>query len=128
MPVVLCIEDDRPGLALRKLLPETKGYLVLTATNDWAGIEPAHRANPDAVVLDFQLPHTDGEQVARVLRHERPGLPICWNRWIALCRELHARHFRRRLEGEYSPGLVNQPGAALRMVTASGRISFCDQH
>jgi len=113
MPVVLPIGDDRLRLALRKLLLETKGCVVLTATNGRAGIEFAHRTNPDAVVLDFQLPHTDGEQVARVLRHEAHRLPICWNRWIALCRELHARHLEGRPEDEYSPGLVNQPRASL---------------
>jgi|SRR5690349_10188484 len=76
MPVVLCIDDDLSGLALRKLLLETKGYVVLTATNGQAGIELARRVSLDAVVLDFQMPHMDGEQVARVLRLDRPTLPI----------------------------------------------------
>lgn len=76
MPVVLCIDDDLTGLALRKLLLETKGYVVLTATNGNAGIELSRRADLDAVVLDFQMPHMDGEQVAKVLRRERPALPI----------------------------------------------------
>lgn len=76
MPVVLCIDDDLTGLALRKLLLETKGHVVLTATNGKAGIELARRVSLDAVVLDFQMPQMDGEQVARVLRQERPTLPI----------------------------------------------------
>ena len=76
MPVVLCIDDDRSGLAFRKLVLETKGYIVLATTSGAAGIQLSRRAHVDAVVLDFQMPNIDGEQVARVLRQEHPTLPI----------------------------------------------------
>jgi CheY-like chemotaxis protein len=76
MPAILCIDDDRNGLALRKLILESKGYVVLAATNGPAGIKLAQRAKVDAVVLDFQMPYMDGEQVARILRHDCPNLPI----------------------------------------------------
>ena len=76
MPVILCIDDDRNGLALRKLMLESKGYVVHAATNGLAGIKLARRAKVDAVVLDFQMPYMDGEQVARILRHDCPNLPI----------------------------------------------------
>ena len=76
MPAILCIDDDRNGLALRKLMLELKGYVVLAATNGPAGIELARRAKVDAVVLDFQMPCMDGEEVARILRHDCPNLPI----------------------------------------------------
>jgi len=76
MPVVLCIDDDHAGLMLRKWMLESKGYQVLTATSGRTGIALARRFNLDAVVLDFQMPHMDGEQVARVLRQRCPKLPI----------------------------------------------------
>lgn len=76
MQIVLCIDDDVMGLALRKLLLETQGYTVLAATGGLAGLEIARRSNLDVVVLDFQMPIMNGEQVARILKHERPGLPI----------------------------------------------------
>ncbi|HUK48064.1 MAG TPA: response regulator, partial [Terriglobales bacterium] len=76
MPLVLCIDDDKTSLALRKLLLETKGYTVLTATSGVSGIEIVRNMHCDAVVLDFQMPHMDGEQVTRILRRETPWLPI----------------------------------------------------
>ena len=76
MPVVLCVDDDRTGLALRKLILETQGYVVLTATSGPGGLEIVRRMAVDAVVLDFQMPAMDGIQVAKILRAERPGLPI----------------------------------------------------
>lgn len=76
MAIILCIDDDRTGLALRKLSLEARGHSVLTATSGRAGIDIARRTNCDVVVLDFQMPHMDGAQVARALRIERPNLPI----------------------------------------------------
>ncbi len=76
MQIVLCIDDDVMSLALRKLLLETQGYTVLAATGGLAGLEIARRSNLDVVVLDFQMPIMNGEQVARILKHERPSLPI----------------------------------------------------
>jgi len=76
MPMVLCIDDDQVGLALRKWMLESKGYRVLTANSGPAGIELARQFNLGAVVLDFQMPYMDGEQVARVLHHDVPKLPI----------------------------------------------------
>ncbi len=76
MPVILCVDDDRNGLALRKLMLESKGYVVVAASSGPAGIQLSRRVSVDAVVLDFEMPGMDGEQVARVLRRERPTLPI----------------------------------------------------
>lgn len=76
MPLVLCIDDDRSSLAMRKLVLEAHGYDVLTATGGHMGIKLARNTDCDAVVLDFQMPVMNGEQVARVLRKDRPSLPI----------------------------------------------------
>lgn len=76
MQLVLCIDDEVMSLALRKLLLETQGYRVLTATAGPAAVEMARKYNLDAVVLDFQMPVMNGEQIARILKRERPTLPI----------------------------------------------------
>jgi len=76
MAVVLCIDDDVTGLMLRKLLLETRGYIVLTASNGEDGIQIARKMKPDVLVLDFQMPHMDGGQVARIFREELPAVPI----------------------------------------------------
>lgn len=76
MTVVLCIDDDHAGLMLRKWLLESRGYQVITAPSGRAGVALARRFALDAVVLDFQMPHMDGEQVAKLLRRDCPKLPI----------------------------------------------------
>jgi CheY-like chemotaxis protein len=75
-PVVLCIDDDAAGLAIRKLFLEKQGYTVLTATDGHTGVEIARKTSCDAVVLDFEMPTMDGESVALTLKREIPGLPI----------------------------------------------------
>jgi CheY-like chemotaxis protein len=76
VPKVLCI-DDQPGyLSIRKQLLESKGYSVLTATDGAAGIDIVRQGSVDAVVLDYHMPGMDGEAVAKVLKSERPDLPI----------------------------------------------------
>jgi CheY-like chemotaxis protein len=75
-PVVLCIDDDSASLALRKLLLEMKGYAVVTVTTGARGIALARDIHCDVVVLDLEMPVTNGEQVAQILKEEHPELPI----------------------------------------------------
>jgi response regulator RpfG family c-di-GMP phosphodiesterase len=49
----LCIDDEEPGLVLRKALLESAGYRVLTARSGREGIR-VFESNPvDAVVLEI---------------------------------------------------------------------------
>jgi CheY-like chemotaxis protein len=76
MPNVLCIDDRAEYLSIRKRLLESRGYSVLTATDGAAGIDIVRQGPVDAVVLDYHMPGMDGEAVAKVLKSERPDLPI----------------------------------------------------
>jgi CheY-like chemotaxis protein len=76
LPIILCIDDDAASLAIRKLLLEANGYSVLTATDGAMGITMAHELYCDVVVLDFQMPVLNGDEVAKVLKKEYPTLPI----------------------------------------------------
>jgi CheY-like chemotaxis protein len=75
-PLVLCIDDYRPGLLLRKSLLESHGFAVLTAGDGPAGLSIVKRASVDVVVLDYQMPLMDGEAVARQLRCDHREIPI----------------------------------------------------
>jgi DNA-binding response OmpR family regulator len=60
---VLVIDDD-PGirLVLRKSL-EFSGYEVVTAADGESGLNAVRAADPDVIVLDLMMPHTDGFDV-----------------------------------------------------------------
>jgi CheY-like chemotaxis protein len=74
--VILCIDDNRTGLSIRKLLLESKGFVVRTASDGPSGLQVASREAIDAVILDYGMPEMDGEEVAKRLRAVRPEMPI----------------------------------------------------
>jgi DNA-binding response OmpR family regulator len=76
MATILCIDDESKLLEIYRAVLEGNGYTVLTATNGVAGIALARKHSIDAVVLDFNMPGMDGNQIAHVLMEEHPTLPI----------------------------------------------------
>src|SRR5438477_379803 len=76
MATILCIDDLPNGLAIRKLLLETEGYRVLTASDGITGIKLAREHDIKVVVLDYHMPEMNGERVAKVLKSEYPQLPV----------------------------------------------------
>jgi CheY-like chemotaxis protein len=74
-PVVLCIDDDSASLAMRKLLLQMQGYAVVTVTTGAIGIALARDIHCDVVVLDFEMPFMNGDEVAQILKEEHPELP-----------------------------------------------------
>lgn len=74
--VILCIDDDVVGLKMRKLLLEAQGYEVLTAPTGQQGLAELANHQVDIVVLDYQMPAMNGGEVAGLIRHKRPQLPI----------------------------------------------------
>jgi CheY-like chemotaxis protein len=75
-PLVLCIDDYGPGLLLRESLLEFHGFAVLIAGDGPTGLSIVERQSIDAVVLDYQMPLMDGEEVARQLRRDHAEIPI----------------------------------------------------
>ncbi len=65
---ILCIENTAQNLHLVTFMLEKHGYEVYSATDDQKGIDRAARMKPDLILLDIQLPCTDGYAVARQLR------------------------------------------------------------
>lgn len=70
MPVVLIVEDNRSNMLLAADLLEGAGFSVLEATNADDGIAVARRALPDVIVMDIQLPGTDGLTATRLLKSD----------------------------------------------------------
>ncbi len=82
--LVLCIDDHRPGLHARRLVLESAGYDVITASSGRLGLRLLGRHPVQLVVLDYAMPEMDGEAVAREIRRTRPHIPI-----IMLSGQLH---------------------------------------
>jgi CheY-like chemotaxis protein len=73
---ILCIDDDTAGLTLRKMMLESEGYAVFIASSGEEGLALLEQQPVDAIVLDYQMPTMNGADVARLIRENRPELPI----------------------------------------------------
>jgi len=73
---ILIIDDD-PSIRYmlgRVLLGE--GYDVVAAANGEAGLKVAEKDKIDLVLLDLKMPGMSGQETLKVLRAERPELPV----------------------------------------------------
>lgn len=73
---VLCIDDEEPGLEVRKILLESAGHRVLTAKSGNEGIKVFQSEPVDAVILDYWMSGMNGVAVARQLKKINPNVPI----------------------------------------------------
>lgn len=73
---VLCIDDEEPGLEVRKILLESAGHRVLTAKSGSEGIRVFRSEPVDAVILDYWMSGMNGVAVARELKKLDPKVPI----------------------------------------------------
>jgi CheY-like chemotaxis protein len=73
---VLCVDDERIGLRVRKIMLESRGYIVLTASDGPEGLKVFEENQVDVVILDYYLPGLNGGDVASEMRRRRPGVPI----------------------------------------------------
>ena len=76
MATILCIDDDPQLLEIHQAFLESKGYRVLAAADGLTGIALTRKHAIDVVVLDFNMPGMDGNQVTQVLMKEQPTLPV----------------------------------------------------
>jgi len=73
---VLCVDDEKIGLRVRKIMLESRGYHVLTASDGTEGLKLFDENPVDVVVLDYFMPELNGGEVAAEMRRRRPGVPI----------------------------------------------------
>jgi CheY-like chemotaxis protein len=73
---VLCVDDEKIGLRVRKIMLESRGYRVLTATSGPDGLNVFDENDVDLVVLDYYMPDVNGAEVATEIRRRKPGVPI----------------------------------------------------
>lgn len=73
---ILCIDDDKMGLMVRKLILESEGYKVAVAESGPEGLALLAASSFDIVLLDHSMPGMNGGEVARQIRLHHPGTPL----------------------------------------------------
>ena len=77
MPVLLAIDDEPWVLnTFRKIFATTPNLTIETARSAAEGLEQIVRQRPDVILLDFQMPGTDGLQACREIQKIDARIPI----------------------------------------------------
>lgn len=76
MATILCIDDEEPGLQIRKRLLESAGHSVISARSGKEGVRLFQEQPVDAVVLDYWMPDMKGLAVAEELKRINAKTPI----------------------------------------------------
>jgi two-component system cell cycle response regulator DivK len=65
---ILIVEDQEDNRAILRDLLSAHGYDCIEATNGEEGIALAERERPDLILMDIQLPGTDGYEATRRIK------------------------------------------------------------
>lgn len=107
--LVLCVDDERVGLHVRKLLLERSGYRVLTAMDGQSGLNIFEKNPVQAVVLDYAMPGMHGGEVAARMRALKPEVPIVLlSAYVGLPSEITALVNVYMTKGEGAPALLEK--------------------
>jgi CheY-like chemotaxis protein len=68
---ILYIEDNEEIIELMRLVLEKAGYYFLSALSGMAGLALAHQERPNLILLDINMPDTNGLVIIKRLK----GLP-----------------------------------------------------
>jgi len=74
--LILCIDDYKQGLHARRLILETAGYDVITASSGRIGLRLLLSHTVHIVILDYRMPDMSGGAVACEIRRTHPRIPI----------------------------------------------------
>ena len=112
---VLCVDDERVGLHVRRILLERAGYKVLTAVDGRSGLELFEKEPVDAVVLDYSMPGMHGGDVAKRMRGCKPKVPILLlSAYVGLPEEVTSVVDLAMTKGEGAPVLLERLRRLLR--------------
>ena len=74
--IVLCVEDEKAQLKMRKMLLESAGFQVIEAQSARLAMEAFRSSHVDAVVMDYWLSGQNGTALAEEMKTMRPRIPI----------------------------------------------------
>lgn len=70
-PAILVVDDFPDGREMVAEYLTFKGFEVLTAGNGDEAVRLAKRRRPDIILMDLQMPGTDGWQATRIIKSTR---------------------------------------------------------
>jgi len=110
--LVLCVDDEKVGLQVRRLILERSGYKVITAHDGQSGLS-LFESNPvEAVVLDYAMPGMHGGEVAARMRERKPNVPILLlSAYLGLPAEITKLVNVYMTKGEGAPALLEKLGS-----------------
>jgi two-component system response regulator CpxR len=73
---ILCIDDDEVILRYVKRLLQRSGYAVITAASAQQGLRLVTMCDCDAVLVDYEMPTMNGDEVAFEIKRMRPELTV----------------------------------------------------
>lgn len=112
--LVLCVDDEKVGLLVRKTLLERAGYRVITAPDGPSGITLFESQPVEAVVLDFAMPGMNGDEVAGHMRRQKPDVPILLlSAYVGLSPEALKSVSLYMTKGEGAPALLEKLASLL---------------
>ena len=116
--LVLCVDDERIGLEVRKILLERAGYRVLTASDGPTGLAVFSAEPVEAVVLDYSMPGMHGGEIASQMKQIKPEVPILLlSAYIGLSPEVTSLVNLYMTKGEGAPVLLEKLGILLQPVS-----------
>ncbi len=68
MKTLLYVEDNEDNIYMLSNRLEREGFIVIIARTGNEGVELAHSAQPDLIIMDLILPEMDGFEAARQIR------------------------------------------------------------
>ena len=112
--LVLCVDDEKIGLLVRRTLLERAGYRVLTAPDGPSGLAVFQDHPVEAVVLDFAMPGMNGDEVAGHMRRTKPEVPILLlSAYVGLAPEVLESVSLYMTKGEGAPALLEKLASLL---------------
>jgi len=118
--VVLCVDDEPVGLAVRRMLLERAGYTVFTALDGVTGLEIFAQEEIEAVVLDFSMPGMNGGEVASRMRGVKAKVPILMlSAYTSLPPEIEHLATLTMTKGEGAPVFLQKLGSLLPPITSN---------
>lgn len=116
-PALVLVVDDHPGFrGLARRMLERDGFAVAEAATGAEGVAAVEELQPDAVLLDIQLPDVDGFAVARALAAFEHPSPV------VLTSSREASDYGERISASSAIAFLPKTdfsGGALRKILAS---------